>query len=93
MASLNNETSLTLPKTMIGSGMGFMQLVQFFGGSVSVAGCGLLLEYQKNVLPVRAYQNVYGLLFLLCLCSFGVLLWYKLSSSATGSTIRKWNEQ
>lgn len=79
MASLNNETSHLLPKSLIGSGMGLLQLIQFFGGSVSVAVCGLLLEYQKNTGLVQAYQHVYGLLFLVCLCSFAVMLWYKRS--------------
>ncbi|TJY41783.1 multidrug efflux MFS transporter [Cohnella pontilimi] len=82
ITSLNNETSLGLPKHLIGSGMGLMQLVQFFGGSVSVAACGLLLEYQSHLPPVLAFRHVYGLLFLLVLCSFGFLLWYKLSSTA-----------
>lgn len=79
MASLNNETSQILPKSLIGSGMGLLQLIQFFGGSVSVAVCGLLLEYQKNTVLANAYQHVYGLLFVVSLCSFGVMLWYKLS--------------
>lgn len=81
MASLNNETSRLLPKTMIGSGMGLLQLIQFFGGSVSVAFCGLLLEVQKNTIPAKAYQHVYGLLVLVIAVSCGVLLWYRRSLS------------
>jgi DHA2 family metal-tetracycline-proton antiporter-like MFS transporter len=81
IASLNNETSRLLPKTMIGAGMGLMQLVQFFGGSVSVAVCGLLLESQKEVSPVMAYRHVYGLLFVISLCSLAVLLWYQQSAT------------
>jgi DHA2 family metal-tetracycline-proton antiporter-like MFS transporter len=81
MASLNNETSLILPKALIGSGMGLMQLIQFFGGAVSVAICGLLLEFQNNLLPVVAYRHIYVLLLLIGLCSFGMLLWYRGSPS------------
>jgi DHA2 family metal-tetracycline-proton antiporter-like MFS transporter len=80
IASLNTETSLKLPTKWIGSGMGLMQLVQFFGGSISVAVCGLLLAYQKHEVPVHAYQHVNGILLIVCLCSFAVLLWYKLSA-------------
>jgi DHA2 family metal-tetracycline-proton antiporter-like MFS transporter len=79
MASLNNETSLLLSGKRIGAGMGLLQLIQFFGGSVSVAVCGLLLEYQNHIPPVRAFQHVYLLLLLVCLCSLTVLLRYKRS--------------
>ncbi|MCZ8514429.1 MFS transporter [Paenibacillus filicis] len=85
MASLNNETSLLLPRTLIGSGMGLLQLIQFFGGSVSVAVCGLLLEVQRNTPPVMAYQHVYELLLGVCLSSLLVLLWYKRSRQNAGS--------
>jgi DHA2 family metal-tetracycline-proton antiporter-like MFS transporter len=80
IASLNNETSRILPKPWIGSGMGLMQLIQFFGGSFSVAVCGNLLELQKKDPLVHAYQHVYGILFLVSLCSLGALLWYRLSA-------------
>ncbi|MBW7477219.1 MFS transporter [Paenibacillus oenotherae] len=80
IASLNNETSLALPRVQIGSGMGFMQLVQFFGGSISVALCGILLHEQRFSPLVKAYQHIYGLLFIVCLCSLGMLLWYRRSS-------------
>jgi len=76
-SALNTETSIMLPRLLIGSGMGFMQLIQFFGGSVSVAICGLLLERQRNIPPADAYQHVYGLLFAVSICSLGMLLWYK----------------
>lgn len=82
MASINNETSLLLPKNLIGSGMGLLQLVQFFGGSVSVAVCGLLLDYQMQASLASAYRHVYGFLFAVSMCSIGMLLWYKRSSGA-----------
>ncbi|MFH5181669.1 MFS transporter [Paenibacillus sp. TAB 01] len=77
LASLNNETSRILPKQMIGSGMGLMQLVQFFGGSFSVAVCGLILAMQKSIPLGLAYENVYRVLLAVCLVSLGILLWYK----------------
>lgn len=85
IASLNNETSRILPKSLIGSGMGLMQLIQFFGGSISVAICGILLEIQKNSSLSYSFKHVYGLLFLIGLSSLGMLLWYK----HTEPTLRK----
>ncbi|WP_261301408.1 MFS transporter [Paenibacillus andongensis] len=79
IASLNNETSRILPKSLIGSGMGLMQLIQFFGGSISVAICGILLEIQKNTPLPYSFKHVYGLLFLVGLSSLSMLLWYKLT--------------
>lgn len=76
IASLNNETSRILPKKLIGSGLGFMQLIQFFGGSFSVAVCGLILSIQDNVPLVQAYRHVYGLLFFISTISLTVILWY-----------------
>ncbi|WP_313638702.1 MFS transporter [Paenibacillus sp.] len=89
MASLNNEASIVLPRTWIGSGRGLLQLVQFFGGSVSVAVCGLLLHAQRNISQAKAYQHVYGVLLLVSLCSLGILLLYRRSHSKsnTGQSI------
>lgn len=81
MSSLNNEASMLLPRNWIGSGMGLLQLVQFFGGSVSVAICGLLLHVQRDLAPAKAYQHVYAMLLLVSLCSLGILLLYKRSKS------------
>ncbi|MGG1550270.1 MFS transporter [Paenibacillus ferrarius] len=80
LASLNNETSQRLPKPLIGSGMGLMQLIQFFGGSISVAVCGLLLELQTHTALVPSYKHVYGVLLAFGVISLGMLLWYKQSA-------------
>lgn len=85
IASLNNETSRILPKSLIGSGMGLMQLIQFFGGSISVAICGLLLEIQKKTSLPYSFKHVYGLLFLIGLSSLGMLMWYKLTTPLAAS--------
>ncbi|WP_060863505.1 MFS transporter [Paenibacillus riograndensis] len=79
MASLNNEASGILPRTWIGSGMGLLQLIQFFGGSVSVAVCGLLLHAQRTLAPSGAYRNVYGILLAVSLCSLSLVLLYRRS--------------
>ncbi|ASS69053.1 multidrug efflux MFS transporter [Paenibacillus sp. RUD330] len=79
-ASLNNETSQLLPKESLGSGMGFMQLMQFFGGSVSTAVCGLLLHHYSALPAADSYSRVYAVLLGVSLISSGVLAWYCLSS-------------
>lgn len=61
--------------------MGLLQLVQFFGGSVSVAVCGLLLHAQRDISPAKAYQHVYGVLLFVSLCSLGILLLYRRSNA------------
>ncbi|MBR2565553.1 MAG: MFS transporter [Paenibacillus sp.] len=81
MASLNNEASRVLPKNQIGSGMGLLQLIQFFGGSVSVAVCGLLLHAIPGVSVKEAYHVVYGCLLFVCIISLGLTLWHSKTAS------------
>lgn len=76
IASLNNEASRVLPKAQIGSGMGLLQLIQFFGGSVSVAVCGLMLHGIPGVPVEEAYHYVYGCLLLVCLASLVIVVWH-----------------
>nr|WP_154887858.1 MFS transporter [Paenibacillus xylanexedens] len=83
MASLNNEASRVLPRNQIGSGMGLLQLIQFFGGSVSVAVCGLLLHAIPGVTVQEAYHVVYGCLLVVCLISLGLTLWHSKATSVS----------
>ncbi|AKG36743.1 MFS transporter [Paenibacillus durus] len=85
LASLNNEASQLLPREMIGSGMGLLQLIQFFGGSVSVAVCGLLLHVQRNAGPASAYRHVYWLLLTVSLVSLGLVQWYRRGKARAAS--------
>ncbi|WP_025693080.1 MFS transporter [Paenibacillus zanthoxyli] len=85
LASLNNEASMLLPREMIGSGMGLLQLIQFFGGSVSVAVCGLLLHVQRNAGPASAYRHVYWLLLTVSLVSLGLVQWYRRGKARAAS--------
>lgn len=80
MASLNNETSRILPKAQIGAGMGLLQLIQFFGGSMSVAVCGLLLHSIPGVSVEKAYHVVYGCLLFVCLASLVIVVWHHRAS-------------
>ncbi|WP_152395915.1 MFS transporter [Paenibacillus guangzhouensis] len=81
LSSLNNETTRILPKRLIGSGMGLMQLIQFFGGSVSVAVFGMILAMQKSIPLGLAYENVYRILLAVCLLSLVIVVWYTQTAS------------
>lgn len=58
-SSNSNEVTKILPKAQIGSGVGVLQLMQFFGGALGVAISGLLLTVQEHRSPAVIYQNVY----------------------------------
>jgi MFS transporter, DHA2 family, metal-tetracycline-proton antiporter len=58
-SSLANENSRILHKDEVGSGMGMLQLVQFFGGALGVAVAGLLIEGQKAFTLEVVYRNVF----------------------------------
>jgi len=83
LSSLNNESTQLLPKRLVGSGMGFLQLIQFFGGSISVALLGLLLERQKQVSLAHAFERVYGILGLVILCSIVITVGYLIFGGGT----------
>ncbi len=93
LASLNYETTRILPTKLIGSGMGFMQLMQFFGGAFSVAVSGMLLAFQKKNPLVSNYENVYGVLIVVCIISLFTLLLYVIpvrqSESLRSSHLKK----
>ncbi|ANX14249.1 tetracycline resistance protein TetA [Fictibacillus arsenicus] len=58
-SSLANENSRILSKDEVGSGMGMLQLVQFFGGALGVAIAGLLIEGQRAFTLEVVYRNVF----------------------------------
>lgn len=58
-SSLANENSRILNKDEVGSGMGMLQLVQFFGGALGVAIAGLLIEGQRAFALEVVYRNVF----------------------------------
>ncbi|WP_128103054.1 MFS transporter [Paenibacillus sp. DCT19] len=87
MSSLNNEASRILPKSQIGSGMGLLQLVQFFGGSVSVAACGLLLHKIPHVTVEQAYHYVYGCLLIVAMVSLVLVIYHHRASRPTSPAL------
>jgi len=57
--SISNEISRLLPSHQIASGLGLLQLLQFLGGALSVAGVATALTLQANIPLQHAYDNIY----------------------------------
>ena len=57
--SISNEITRILPMTQIGSGIGIVQLIQFFGGGLGVTISGLLLALQESLSSEIIYRNIY----------------------------------
>ena len=57
--SISNEITRILPMTQIGSGLGIVQLIQFFGGGLGVTISGLLLAFQESLSSEIIYRNIY----------------------------------
>ncbi len=67
-SSNSNEITKILSDSQIGTGVGILQLIQFFGGGIGVTISGLLLTSQESLSPDLMYRNIYlcfaGLIFL-----------------------------
>ncbi|MFE1242614.1 MFS transporter [Fictibacillus sp. NPDC058756] len=73
-SSLANENSRILSKDEVGSGMGMLQLVQFFGGALGVAIAGLLIEGQRAFPLEDVYRNVF--IFYTVLVCIAILIYH-----------------
>lgn len=58
-SSISNEITRILPMTQLGSGIGIVQLMQFFGAGLGVTVSGLLLTVQESVSSEMMYRNIY----------------------------------
>lgn len=58
-SSVSNEVTRILPITQIGSGIGIVQLIQFFGGGIGVTISGILLTLQVGITDEMIYRNIY----------------------------------
>lgn len=58
-SSNSNEITRILPDSQIGTGVGILQLIQFFGGGIGVTISGLMLTNQANFSPDIMYRNTY----------------------------------
>lgn len=57
--SISNEVTRILPEAQIASGIGVVQLIQFFGAGLGVTISGLLLVLQESLSSEIIYRNVY----------------------------------
>ncbi|MFC7371639.1 MFS transporter [Fictibacillus iocasae] len=71
-SSLANEASRILHKDVVGTGMGLMQLVQFFGGAFGVAAAGLLVDWQKALELTDVFRNIFLFFTLLLVLAYAV---------------------
>ena len=84
--SVRNEISKVLHVDEIGTGMGIVQLTQFFGGSLGVTISGTILTIQEGLLPVIMYRNIYIVLIVVITTSTLMVFLYqrKLKTSVSG---------
>ncbi len=78
-ASVSNEVTRILLPAEIGSGMGIVQLIQFFGGALGVTFTGLLITLQKGISAEIVYRNIFGMLFFLIISAIVLFALYYLN--------------
>lgn len=75
--SVRNEISKVLHVDEIGTGMGIVQLTQFFGGSLGITITGTILTIQEGLLPVIMYRNIYIVLIVVITTSILMVFLYQ----------------
>ncbi|WP_245843927.1 MFS transporter [Oceanobacillus rekensis] len=75
--SVRNEISKILHVDEIGSGMGIVQLTQFFGGSFGVTITGTILTIQEGLSQVIMYRNIYIVLIVVTITSILMVFLYR----------------
>jgi MFS transporter, DHA2 family, metal-tetracycline-proton antiporter len=81
-SSVSNEMSRLLPASLIGSGLGLFQLLQFFSGAFGVAITASALVWQQKLTLEAAYSNIYWGMSALVLAAIGCAwLYLRLSVS------------
>ncbi|MDQ0975905.1 DHA2 family metal-tetracycline-proton antiporter-like MFS transporter [Neobacillus niacini] len=58
-SSISNEITRILPINQIGSGIGIVQLMQFFGAGLGVTISGLLITIQEGLSLEIVYRNIF----------------------------------
>jgi DHA2 family metal-tetracycline-proton antiporter-like MFS transporter len=58
-SSISNEITRILPINQIGSGIGIVQLMQFFGAGLGVTISGLLITIQEGLSLEMVYRNIF----------------------------------
>ncbi|MGG1679451.1 MFS transporter [Neobacillus sp. NRS-1170] len=86
-SSISNEITRILPLTQIGSGIGIVQLMQFFGAGLGVTVSGLLLTLQEGVSSENIYRNIYiGYSFVIMVSVFMYGLYYRKARLRDGNS-------
>jgi len=74
--SLGNELTRILPRSQVASGLGMLQLAQFFGSAFGVSVVGILITMQQNIPPKVAYHNIFLVIAGFVLVSGSILFLY-----------------
>lgn len=86
-SSMANEASRILPESQIGSGMGLIQLVQFFGGAFGVGLTGILITLLTDLSPENIYRTIFMGITMLLLCSILTFGLYLKRGKQSGSAV------
>lgn len=77
-SSNSNEITRILAEDKLGAGLGFAQLVQFFGGAFGVAIAGIFINLQKQLPPELMYRNLFiGLTCILIFSGSTAFVYFK----------------
>lgn len=74
--SISNEVTRILPTSQIGSGLGVIQLIQFFGGGIGVTISGLLLTLQENLTSEIIFRNIFICFSLVIIIAIVIYVYY-----------------
>ncbi|MFC5467518.1 MFS transporter [Cohnella suwonensis] len=86
-SSVSNEMSRILPPKQIGSGLGLLQLLQFFSGAFGVAMSATAVGWQKEFKLSHAYSNIYWGLAVIVALSLLCVLHYLRSRSRVAQSV------
>jgi MFS transporter, DHA2 family, metal-tetracycline-proton antiporter len=73
--SVSNEITRILPLDQIGSGIGVLQLMQFFGAGLGVTITALLMTLQESLALDMVYRNIF-ISFSFVIILTGIVFWF-----------------
>jgi MFS transporter, DHA2 family, metal-tetracycline-proton antiporter len=76
-SSVSNEITRILPLEQIGSGIGVLQLMQFFGAGLGVTVSALLMNLQEGLVFEMVYRNIFICFSFVILLAGIVFLFYR----------------
>lgn len=84
-SSNTNEISRILPKEHLGGGLGFSQLIQFFGGGFGVTLAASVIMWQENLQLDFIYRNIF--IGLMIWVSISFLVFYRYGKGKTSNQL------